>query len=51
MEKLLPEIRFPEFSDEWTIKRLGDLIFEKSETANSNHPIQPYNSKWSNSKA
>ena len=38
MEKLLPEIRFPEFSDEWTIKRLGDLIFEKSETANSNHP-------------
>ena len=29
MEKLLPEIRFPEFSDEWTIKRLGDLIFEK----------------------
>ena len=39
MEKLLPEIRFPEFSDEWTIKRLGDLIFEKSETANSNHPL------------
>lgn len=37
--KLNPKLRFPEFKDDWTIRKIGDFVEERKDTAGQDLPL------------